>query len=63
MSAHPRLPELKVASRGHVEPFIVMDVFAAANARTAGGADVIHMEVDEPGNGPPAAMPAAARQA
>jgi aspartate/methionine/tyrosine aminotransferase len=39
-----------------------MDVFAA-NARTAAGADVIHMEVGEPGSGPPQAVLSAARQA
>ena len=57
------LPGLKVASRAKVDPFIVMDVFAAANARAAAGADIIHMEVGEPGSGPPAAVLAAARQA
>lgn len=57
------LPGLKVASRAKVDPFIVMDVFAAANARAAAGADVIHIEVGEPGSGPPAAVLAAAKQA
>jgi len=58
-----RTPNLKIASRAKVDPFIVMDVFAAANARAAAGADVIHMEVGEPGGGPPEAVLAAARQA
>ena len=58
-----RAPNLKIASRAKVDPFIVMDVFAAANARAAAGADVIHMEVGEPGGGPPEAVLAAARQA
>jgi aspartate/methionine/tyrosine aminotransferase len=61
--APARLPGLKTASRANVDPFIVMDVFAAANARAAAGADVIHMEVGEPGSGPPAAVLAAAAQA
>lgn len=63
MSVRPRLPGLKVASRAKIDPFIVMDVFAAANARAAAGADIIHMEVGEPGSGPPAAVLSAARQA
>ena len=33
---------LKVARRGEVPPFIVMDVMRAAAAREAGGADVLH---------------------
>jgi aspartate/methionine/tyrosine aminotransferase len=37
-----------------------MDVLATANARAAAGADVLHLEVGEPGNGaPPAAIAAA----
>jgi aspartate/methionine/tyrosine aminotransferase len=63
MSVRPSLPGLKVASRAKIDPFIVMDVFAAANARAAAGADIIHMEVGEPGSGPPAAVLSAARQA
>jgi aspartate/methionine/tyrosine aminotransferase len=59
----PGDPGLKVASRADVEPFIVMDVLAAANVRAAAGADVIHMEAGEPGSGPPDAVLAAARQA
>jgi aspartate/methionine/tyrosine aminotransferase len=58
-----RFPSLKIAHRANVDPFMVMDVFAAANARAAAGADVIHMEVGEPGGGPPEAVLAAARQA
>jgi aspartate/methionine/tyrosine aminotransferase len=59
----PRLPRLKVASRADIDPFIVMDVLVAANARAAAGADVIHMEVGEPGSGPPQPVLTAARQA
>jgi aspartate/methionine/tyrosine aminotransferase len=46
-----------------VDPFIIMDVLAAANARATEGADVVHLEVGEPGSGPPEAVLAAARQA
>jgi aspartate/methionine/tyrosine aminotransferase len=40
-----------------------MEVLAAANARAASGADVLHLEVGEPGGGPPATAIAAARSA
>ncbi len=40
---------LKIASRGSVPPFIVMDVLRAANERAAAGADVLHLEVGQPG--------------
>jgi aspartate/methionine/tyrosine aminotransferase len=54
---------LKIARRAAVAPFIAMDVLAAANQRAAAGQDVIHLEVGEPGGGPPAAVLDAARQA
>ncbi len=44
---------LKVAKRGMVPPFIVMDVMRAANAREAAGEDVLHLEVGQPGTGAP----------
>jgi aspartate/methionine/tyrosine aminotransferase len=47
----PRSP----AKRSTIDPFIVMDVMAAANAREAGGEDVIHMEVGQPGTPAPRA--------
>jgi aspartate/methionine/tyrosine aminotransferase len=56
-------PPLKIARRAAVAPFIAMDVLAAANQRAAGGQDVIHLEVGEPGGGPPAAVLTAAREA
>jgi hypothetical protein len=34
---------LKVARRGSIPPFIVMDVMRAANEREAAGQDVLHM--------------------
>jgi len=40
---------LKISSRGTVPPFIVMDVMRAANERAAQGADVLHLEVGQPG--------------
>jgi aspartate/methionine/tyrosine aminotransferase len=49
---------LKVGSGASAPPFIVMDVIAAANARQsalrAGAAQVIRMEVGQPGTGAPA---------
>ncbi len=46
---------LKVARRGTIPPFIVMDVMRAANERAARGDDVLHLEVGQPGT--PAPMP------
>lgn len=54
---------LKVASRGRIPPFIVMDVMRAANERQATRGDVIHLEVGQPGTGAPAPVVAAARAA
>ena len=46
-SSLPRV--LKIAARSQVAPFIAMDVLARANALAAGGRDIIHLEVGEPG--------------
>jgi aspartate/methionine/tyrosine aminotransferase len=54
---------LKVAKRGQIPPFIVMDVLRAANERRAAGCEVIHLEVGQPGSGAPAGALAAARAA
>ncbi len=54
---------LKVASRGRVPPFIVMDVLREANAREAAGQSVLHLEVGQPGTPAPPAALAAARLA
>ncbi|MBK1697436.1 pyridoxal phosphate-dependent aminotransferase [Rhodovibrio salinarum] len=54
---------LKVAQRGKVDPFIVMDVLRAANARAQEGGDVLHLEVGQPGHGTPQAAREAAKQA
>jgi aspartate/methionine/tyrosine aminotransferase len=63
MSTIGAKPALKIAKRTEIAPFIAMDVLAAANARAARGHDVIHLEVGEPGGGPPAAVLDAARRA
>jgi aspartate/methionine/tyrosine aminotransferase len=54
---------LKVADRGKVDPFIVMDVLRAANARAQEGGDVLHLEVGQPGHGAPRAAREAAKRA
>lgn len=54
---------LKVARRGQVSPFIVMDVVRAANARTAGGAEVLHLEIGQPATRAPQAVLEAAKRA
>lgn len=54
---------IKVARRGAVDPFIVMDVMRAANERAASGGDVIHLEVGQPSGQAPAGVLAAARTA
>ncbi len=60
-SSLPRV--LKTAARSQVAPFIAMDVLARANALAAGGRDIIHLEVGEPGGGAPARVLDAARRA
>lgn len=54
---------LKIAKRGTIPPFIVMDVMAAASQREATGKDVLHMEVGQPGTPAPSAVREAARAA
>ncbi|MDP6803974.1 MAG: aminotransferase class I/II-fold pyridoxal phosphate-dependent enzyme [Rhodospirillales bacterium] len=54
---------LKVAERGRVSPFIVMDVMRSANERAKKGAHVLHLEVGQPGTGAPAGVLAAAKSA
>ena len=54
---------LKIAKRGTIPPFIVMDVMRAANERAAGGGDVLHLEVGQPGTDAPAPVMEAARKA
>ena len=54
---------LKVAARGIVPPFIVMDMMRAANRRAAQGQDVLHLEVGQPSGGAPATALEAGRKA
>lgn len=54
---------LKVARRGRISPFIVMDVLRAANERAAAGQGVLHLELGQPGHRAPAAVLAAAARA
>src|SRR5690625_93836 len=54
---------LKVARRGQVPPFIVMDILRAANAKAAAGDAVLHLEVGQPGSPAPAGVLAAAARA
>jgi aspartate/methionine/tyrosine aminotransferase len=54
---------LKIARRGVIPPFIVMDVMRAANERAARGEEVLHLEVGEPGTPPPRPVLRAAQAA
>ncbi len=54
---------LKVAERGRIAPFIVMDVMRAANEREAAGGEVTHLEVGQPGTGAPRGVIEAANRA
>lgn len=54
---------LKVAKRGTIPPFIVMDVLRAANELEAKGEGVLHLEVGQPGTRAPAPVLAAAAAA
>lgn len=52
-----------LAARGRIDPFIVMDVLRTANEKEAGGADIVHMEVGQPGTPAPARVIEAAHAA
>lgn len=53
---------LKLAERGDVAPFLVMEVLRAAGDRAASGKDVLHLEIGQPGfQAPKGARAAAAR--
>ena len=54
---------MKTSRRGQVDPFIVMDVVAAASAAEAAGRHIIHMEVGQPGTGAPLGANAAVARA
>jgi len=53
---------LKIAGRGIVPPFIVMDVMREANRRQKEGVDVLHLEVGQPSTGAPAGAVEVARK-
>lgn len=53
----------KVAKRGEISPFIVMEVMRAAAEREGSGGAVYHMEVGQPGTPAPTGVIRAARQA
>jgi len=52
-----------VARRSSIDPLVVMDVMREANVRAAEGADIIHMEVGQPGTPAPRAARERARAA
>ena len=54
---------LKVAKRGLIDPFIVMDVMRAANELAAAGKDVLYLEVGQPGTPAPQMVIEAAQKA
>jgi aspartate/methionine/tyrosine aminotransferase len=53
---------LKLAGRGIVPPFIVMDVMREADRRQKEGGDVLHLEVGQPSTGAPAGAIAVAKR-
>ena len=53
---------LKIAERGVIPPFIVMDVMRAANKRAASGKNILHLEVGQPSTSAPRAVIEAAKQ-
>lgn len=61
-SNHAGLPGA-LSSRGDIDPFIVMDVLRTANELQAKGADIVHMEVGQPGTSAPARVIEAAHAA
>ena len=54
---------LKIAKRGMVPPFIVMDVMSAAAERERGGGEVLHLEVGQPSTPAPSKVLEAAGRA
>jgi len=59
----PEFASHPVSARSGIDAFIVMEVLAAANRRAAAGGDVLHLEIGQPGGGPPASAVAAAQRA
>ena len=56
-------PQLAPSRRSSVDPFIAMDILAAARKLEAEGRSIIHMEVGQPGAPAPTLVLEAARQA
>ena len=54
---------LKVAARGAIPPFIVMEVVRAAAERAQAGGDVLHLEIGQPSTPAPRGVIAAAQAA
>ena len=54
---------IKVARRGAIPPFLVMEVMRAASEHEAAGDDVRHLEVGQPSTGAPSGVVAAAKTA
>jgi aspartate/methionine/tyrosine aminotransferase len=54
---------LKVAGRGRIPPFIVMDMLREANELAAQGQDIVHLEIGQPGTGAPRPVIEAAKAA
>ena len=54
---------LKVARRGAIPPFLVMEVMRAAYEREVAGGQVLHLEVGQPSTGAPKGVIAAAKAA
>ena len=52
----------KISDRSAIDAFLAMDILTAANAKAASGHDVVHMEVGEPGGGPPKRVIEAAKR-
>ena len=53
---------MKIAKRGNVPPFIVMEMLTAANRRAAEGGDVLHLELGEPSTSAPGRVIAEAQR-
>ncbi|SNY93786.1 Aspartate/methionine/tyrosine aminotransferase [Cohaesibacter sp. ES.047] len=54
---------LTISKRGAIQPFLAMDVMAKANVMAADGADIVHMEVGQPGAPAPQPVLEAAQKA
>lgn len=57
------MPGLGPSRRSAIAPFVVMEVLAAANRRASAGEAVFHLEIGEPGGGPPEPVRAAVARA